>query len=322
MSLFREIEVWVPHRISGFFQIEDTPENRNTGQYSHIGSRGGGPALSAFGKTHISLIDSNKKREKSEYRIFINGEDRTMDAKTTLSVINQFDPLIKVPIELEIHHNFDLPIGCGYGSSGAGALGTALGINVLLDLGLSELEVGRIAHIAEVINHTGLGTIGGQLYGGLSLSIEPGFPFKMDFIPYLPDTRIVTGSWGPISKKSILTNPEYKKRIIEAGRNAMTKMLQKYTLSQFMDLCREFIKHTRLLEGLNLLHLQKLMDTLNTMEIYGASMNQIGQSIFCICSKTDVENVFEVFKQFNPTHTLQVLEICPHGPLITNVKKN
>ena len=77
-------------------------------------------------------------------------------------------------IAIIIKHTFDLPIGAGYGSSGAGALGIALGLNKILDLGLEDLEAAKYAHIAEVENHTGLGTAGGQFIGGFTLSIITG----------------------------------------------------------------------------------------------------------------------------------------------------
>ena len=105
-----------------------------------------------------------------------------------------------------ICHSFELPQGSGYGSSGAGALGITFGLNKLFALDLSPELLGKYAHVAEVMNHTGLGTVGGQFVGGLSISMKPGFPFAMHKIKIPDNIHIVVGSFGPISTKKILTD--------------------------------------------------------------------------------------------------------------------
>ena len=282
-----------------------------------IGSRGGGPSLSAYGKTIIKTCETStevfshlKDNTNQQFSISINGVDQTKNAKTSISVLEFMQPLLPQQFTLEITHNFDLPIGCGYGSSSSGSLGLALALDHLFNLNLSYLEAAKYAHYSDVSNHTGLGTIGGQFTGGLSISLEPGYPFKFRKIPFPDNIKIIVGSWGPIPTKDILTNMEYRQLIHEKGMKAMQSIKDDFTLGNYVKVCKDFINETHLLDKLHLDPIQKLINELNMVAEYGASMNQLGNSVFCICTQQEEQNLLEVFKKYNPTHVLKVLNIC------------
>jgi pantoate kinase len=319
VQLIREVEIWVPHRISGFFQIEDQSEFRQKGEYEKIGSRGGGPALTAYGKTRI-IIKELGPVAKFSYRIFLNNEDKTEVAKTSNTVIEILRDRIPNNISFDVYHSFDLPQGCGYGSSGCGAVGLAMGLSTIFNLGLSLLEIGKIAHYAEVTNYTGLGTVGGQIYGGLSISIEPGFPFNLDFVPIPPNLKVVTASWGAISTKHILTDPDHRKRIIASGRKAIQLMKNFYSPRHYMDVCKSYINDVELLRILNLQNLEKCICQLNQLNIYGASMNQLGESLFCFCESNQVNDIIAIINSFKPKFGPYILDICFKGAFIYQIQ--
>ena len=110
-------------------------------------------------------------------------------------------------------------MGCGYGASGAGALGVIFGLNKILDLKLSLVECGRIAHISEVINKSGLGTVCGQLASGLTILKKAGYPCSYQSISVPKDIRIITTSFGKISTKSILLDEIINSRIKDVGKS-------------------------------------------------------------------------------------------------------
>ncbi len=313
----KKIEIWVPLRISGFFQIFDPNTSLNISEISKIGSRGGGPALQAFGKTIIItyLKKKNNIHRNQNYKIYINNKDSTHIAKTSISALKILSKYIPSDNIVEIYHSFDLPLGSGYGTSGAGALGVTFGINKLFNLNLNDLELAKYAHIAEVLNHTGLGTVGGQYHGGLSISLTPGYPFNYQFIKTSEEIRIVIGCFGPISTKSILTDENYKNIIYLAGKKAMNKMLKDFTLLNYMQVCKNFLKDTQIMKSLKLDKGLELIQSLNKLPIYGASMNMLGNSVFCFCNKSQVDSVIEIFKGYNPTLALKSLKICNHGPI-------
>jgi len=323
MEKLHKVEVWVPHRISGFFQMMDPKEKVTQTDLTRIGSRGGGPALTAFGKTKITILnkdEENGKIPKINFKVLINGKDNTTKAKTSCSVVNHMVHLLPKNFNLLIEHNFDLPIGAGFGSSGAGALGIAFGLNALFQLDLTPLEAAKFAHIAEVENNTGLGTVGGQFVGGLSIMTEPGYPFQYKKIEIPENIEIVLGSWGSINTKSILTNPSYKQLIHQVGKEAMKKMNEQFSLENYMKVCKFFIKEADLLERLNLPILKNLIKSLEKLQIIGASMTQLGKSVFCICEKHISPQVVEIFNQFNPTFVTKIVNICYNGPEIKRIE--
>lgn len=310
----KKVIVEVPHRISGFFEIIDSftePEK--------IGSKGAGFCLSAVGRTEIS-VENLDKGENNEFEIFINEELYNQKAETTYFVINYIKKYIKNPLKIRVSHTFDLPVGCGYGASGAGALGTIFGLNYLIDLNLSYEERGRIAHIAEVINKTGLGTVCGQLGRGLSMLKEPGYPCVVESIKVPPDIKIICGTFGMIHTKSILANPILNLKIKEAGRKALIKLIKTPNMKTFIKASIEFVEETNILNILKLEKTKELMDNLNKLNILGASMNQLGRSIYAICKEEQQDKVFEVIESFKPEIKVFDLSINSNYPRILKVK--
>ncbi len=312
-----EILIKVPHRISGFFQIVDEINGIKIGNPEKIGSRGAGFCITAFGYTKISIQDIETSKE-NKVQILINGQEQTKNAKTTNYIFLYLKEFFKKKVKMRIDHNFDLPVGCGYGASGSGAIGTALGINFLMDLNLPYDELGKIAHIAEVENKTGLGTIAGLWHGGLSIILKPGYPFIVEKIPYPKNLKIISGTFGEIQTKSILSDPLLSLKIKDAGKKAMKRILKSPDIFIFLDESINFVKQTNLLNRLNLSECQDLMNSLNKLTNVKASMNQLGKSIFALCDSKRVNDVVEIYESYKPQVKIFDLEICTSGPIILN----
>ena len=309
------IVVKVPHRISGFFEIVDQISE----EPEKIGSRGAGFNLNSFGITEI-IIRELEKKDETRCIININQKQYNEKAETSYFIFNSIKHLIKKPLEININHRFELPVGCGYGASGAGALGLIYGLNEILGLKLDSREKGRIAHVAEVVNRTGLGTVCGQLAGGLCILTEPGYPCNHQNIQYPDDINIICGSLGMIHTKSILTDPVLNAKIKEAGKRALNKLIQDPSIEIFTKASIEFVMETNILEILNLTKVNEIMNDLNKLNIFGASMNQLGRSIFAICKNKDVPEVLEIFESYKPGVSLIETSISNKGPQIINFK--
>ncbi|MFX0073078.1 MAG: pantoate kinase [Candidatus Hermodarchaeota archaeon] len=311
----KKITVIVPHRISGFFEIVDqTKEGIKITNPERIGSTGAGFNLSAVGKTNIEIERGNDIPE-IECKIYINNTKLNQKAETTYFIFDYIRKLINRPVKIKISHNFDLPVGCGYGASGSGALGTIFGLDFLLNLNLSQNEKGKIAHIAEVINKTGLGTVCGQLSGGLCVLKKPGFPCVAEQINTPKNLRVICGTFGMIPTKSILTSETLSKKIKIAGRKALMKVLAEKSIKSFLKASIEFVEETDILNALNLTKTLQLMENLNKLNILGASMNQLGRSIFACCKETEVNKVLEVFDCFKPEIETYNLYINKNKPI-------
>jgi len=105
--------------------------------------------------------------------------------------------------EIIIKHSINVPIGAGFGTSGAAALSLALALNEVFDLGMSKIEAAQLAHIAEVECKTGLGTVAAETFGGLEIRVKPGWNRKGKAHTYLEGLRCcVFKLWSVIHKKS------------------------------------------------------------------------------------------------------------------------
>jgi len=312
----KTVTLTIPHRISGFFEIIDNPEmgdNKRTKE-EKIGSRGAGFNLTSLGTTSLSYKDLNDASQ-SECEIFINGKMMNENAETTYYIFNLIKDLLSYPLKIQIRHKFDLPVGCGYGASGSGALGTIFGLNRLLSLNLSERECGKIAHIAEVVNKTGLGTVCGQLTGSLCILEEPGFPCVSKRIKIPNNLKVICGTFGPIKTKSILSDPLLSSEIKKAGQKALKKLNRSPDISTFMKASIEFVYETKIMEILNLTEIIELIEELNKLKILGASMNQLGRSVFCIGNKKEKINALEIFSSYQPEIEIYDCEINQEDPI-------
>ncbi len=294
-----KITVEVPHRISGFFEIVDKKNGNIINTPEQIGSRGAGFNVSGKGRTDLSFENLEKGKE-SCCTIYINEEKFDKKAETTHFIFDYVKKLIKDPVKVKIEHFFDLPVGCGYGASGSGALGTIFGLNKLFNLNLGVLENGKIAHIAEVVKKTGLGTVCGQLGRGLCILKEPGYPCTYERLKSPSDLLVICGSFGTIQTKSILSDASLSSKIKRAGKIALNKLMLEPNYRSFIRVSFQFVEES---EIINILHLDRIRDLLNDLhklDIIGASMNQLGRSVYIFCKKGSENEVLEVLNTHKP----------------------
>jgi len=295
----KKVIVKVPHRISGFFEIVDEINGIKIKNPENIGSRGAGFNLNSFGTTEIHLKKLDDKLEPN-YQIYINNEELNEKAETSNYILKYCLKDLEYSYDIQVFHNFDLPVGCGFGASGCGALGCIYGLNYLLNLRLSPFEKGKLAHIAEVVNRTGLGTVCGQLGGGLSILLEPGYPCSCKPVKVPDEVIVVCGSYGAIHTKSILNDPQLNKNIKVAGKKALISLIKEPNLQKFVKISHQFVLDSNILSILNLSEIRQLLRDVNKLDIIGASMNQLGRSVFIFCYKDSEKEVQEVLSSYKP----------------------
>ena len=319
VSNTNKIIVEVPHRISGFFEIVDDENGISIKNPERIGSRGAGFNVSGVGKTVISY-KKLEKEEESQCTIYINEKKLDNNAETTYFIFDYIRKLIDYPINVKIEHFFDLPVGCGYGASGSGALGTIFGLNKLLNLNLTNLESGRIAHIAEVVNKTGLGTVCGQLGRGLCVLKEPGYPCNFARLKSPNDLLVICGSFGTIKTKSILSDESLSSKIKQAGKVALRELLSEPNYKNFVKVSFQFVENTQIMNALNLERVSDLINDLWKLDIIGASMNQLGRSVYAFCKKGEEKEVFEIYNTYKPE--IKTFNLTINNEQTIKVKEN
>lgn len=251
------MKAFVPSHITGFFAAKRQDDPLRSG------SIGCGLCLSLGATTTVQAAE--------ETEILLNGQ--ASDAPVSRFVVGK---MARSPVRVKTQ--LDMPLGAGFGASGAGALGAAYALNAYFDLGLTANGAAAIAHTAEVSNRTGLGDVIAQDTGGLVIRIEAGAPGLgiVDRIPVQP-LKISYVVRGPISTKEVLSDQKTMQEINCAGEAALKELLRRPTLKDFMLLSRRFASQIGIASDWAL-------DAIEAVEAAGgmASMIMLGDSVFAI----------------------------------------
>jgi pantoate kinase len=250
-------KAFAPAHISGIFIIDIKKD----------------PVLSGSMGCGICLEDGavTKVSAAKETTVKINGA--VTDAPTTLTAIKLLTPK---PVLVETTLN--IPVGAGFGASGAGALSAVIALNEALSMDLTLKDMARAAHVAEVTNRTGLGDVTGMTFGGVVVRKKAGAPF-LGIIDKIPcrDTTISWVSFGEIHTKSVLSDDLKKKNINKAGKYRLKELLKKPTLENFFLQSAAFSKDIELMSNC-------VKDAIEAVEAAGgiASQAMLGDTVFAI----------------------------------------
>ncbi len=246
-------QAFVPGHITGFFTKDSDPDP------TKAGSRGCGIALTDGVTVTV--------REAESVSVALNGDEIAMEAVERV--------LGALQVTAEVRGITDLPLGAGFGVSGAMALGAALGANTVFDRKLSQNELVTIAHGAEVQAGTGLGDVVAQDRGGVTIRLEPGGPQDnvLDGIPVR--RRIEYHSIGELATDEVLGGDT--DIITAAGKKALSDVVKEPTLPRFMRASREFARESSLLTT-------AVRDViLDVNEVGGtAAMAMLGETVFAL----------------------------------------
>jgi len=218
-----DARAFVPGHVTGFFTVDrdDDP--------TKAGSRGGGIALSDGVSVTVEPA--------TETTVELDGETVEMDAvERVLSALRA---------EARVTAETPLPLGSGFGVSGAMALGTALATNAALERGLSYNELVTIAHGAEVQAGTGLGDVVAQARGGVPLRLEPGGP-QYNYVDAVPErARVEYHTLGELSTPDVVGGDT--EALTTAGERALSTTVKEPTLPTVMRASRQFSREADLL---------------------------------------------------------------------------
>jgi pantoate kinase len=246
-------EAFVPGHVTGFFTVDRGSNPTETG------SRGGGLALSDGVRVTVSPAE--------ETQVELDGREMGMGAVER--VLDALDATARVT------GTTPLPLGAGFGVSGAMALGTALAGNAVFDRRLSYNELVTIAHGAEVQAGTGLGDVVGQARGGVPLRLEPGAPAH-NYVDAVPArTRVEYHTLGEVSTAEVVGGETDV--LTGAGELALSQVVKEPTLETFMRASRQFSREADLLTP-------AVRDVVTDVTEAGgdAAMAMLGETVFAL----------------------------------------
>jgi pantoate kinase len=255
------VTCFAPGHITGFFTIHENDE----------------PALK--GTTGCGIVLNRGVTAKvcvgpdiTETEIFLNGSRK--QAYVTSHLVAS---LSCEPVRIESHT--DIPVGCGFGASGAGALATSYCLNDLLSLGLTQNELVEAAHIAEVVGGGGLGDVEAQAHGGIVIRKRPAPITKGGLLDCIvsPSFSVHCVALGKLSTKKTLADSSVAGKINIAGKTAMKNLLRSPTIEEFMRQSRSFSFELDLLS-------KRAIDIIEAVEAVGgfASQAMLGDAVFAV----------------------------------------
>lgn len=305
----KEAVAFSPCHITGFFQILDQPINS-----LHVGSRGAGVSISHGVETKVKV----KKSLENLLKINVNGSSPD-SAEVSAYIVNIFLSHFREieNFEITVSHRVKVPIGAGFGTSGAAALSLALALNEVFDLGMSRIEAAQLAHIAEVECKTGLGTVIAETFGGLEIRVKPGAPGigEIKHIPISKNHVVASLNFGQSPTKKALTNEEICKRINEFGGKLVDKLIEEPNITNFLKFSRQFAEYIGLITS----RIRKVLDATEAANIV-CSMPMFGESVFTLIEQKSLKEVLTIFGKYGSNGQIIVSKIDFEGARPLNGK--
>jgi pantoate kinase len=259
---------FAPGHITGFFEPVFSED------FNRTGSRGAGVNITLGAISEVIVEPSNSQN----IMIFLNGKKSSAPV-TTLAVKHLIG---NNTLRIIIKTKLELPLGQGFGMSGAGALSACLSLVELIE-NISTEDAIRAAHFAEVQSRKGLGDVIASCFGGIEIRKEPGLP-PWGVIEHIPGQfEIVLCVIGKkIDTKKVLINQSLVNQISEYGRLYTKKILEKPSIENFFKLSKEFTFKTNIAD-------ENIKNAIVEIENYGlASMCMLGNSIFAVGKTQDL----------------------------------
>ncbi|MBD3406713.1 MAG: pantothenate kinase [Candidatus Lokiarchaeota archaeon] len=280
----RHAKAFVPGHITGLFRIHD-----NFADPLQRGSTGAGFSVKLGTITSIEVIESPASM------IVVDYNDIQIEGPVTRTVTQNMLDDIGESYKIHVKHQSGLPIGVGFGASGAGALGTAFALGSIFSDKYDNQTLAQIAHLAEVENHSGLGDVIAQTVGGFELRTHPGAPGigKIVNIPTSSDFSVVLAGGTGLDTSKILTNSDQRDKINRVGENLVKKIIDSPKLDTFIQCSQEFAFSTDLAN-------KRIRQALQHLEESGfekSGMVMLGNSVFCFCTKKQTDEVSKILSR-------------------------
>ena len=271
---------FVPAAISGFFSPVITDS------YFTTGAKGGGVTIDRGVWVDVIV------RENSglEVLTFLNGKlILNSIAEYVVKQILRDDANYKIVIRL----NTEVPVSSGYGTSAASAYAAAMAINHLFKLNLPFDYLMFIAHKADIVFKTGLGSVCGYVSPGFVLIKRAGAPHlaKIINLDYDDDIIVFTAWRNGVDKRRILGNSKRLEDIAKIGDKTLDKILSNPSLPNFFRRCWEFT----IKAGFVTPWVKRVVSKLNNLDgVIGVAQTQIGEAIFGAVKRESLYNIERV----------------------------
>jgi len=209
---------------------------------------------------------------------------------------------------LTLEQSMGVPVGCGFGASAAAAISAVYAAAAAMGLRLAKRELAYYAHVADIVEQTGLGTVSVTYDGtGAGAITRAGAPGVSEFlnVECPGGTRIVTASLAPFKKSNAISRPDTVKRINDLGDRALRRVAASPTLETLAS------EGERFSEGLGLMTVE-VRDLARLAKASGAShasQNMIGYAVHALTTAARADAVAAALRGSSPKPLVEVFEI-------------
>jgi pantoate kinase len=298
---------FAPGHITGFFEICDEPEDP-----LEKGSRGAGVSVEKGVTTSVEI----KPADTLQLHLEMNGNTSNPLPVSEGVITRMLEFLLDKSFDITVKHEVALPVGCGFGTSGAGALSLALAMNEALHLGLEQSKAAQIAHITEVELHTGLGSVIAETVGGIEIRSRAGAPGigQVEILPSSSEYIVVCLPFGALPTPTFLQSADARQRINEQGGMLTDALRGHPTVANFLEYSRHFAEHIGIISD-------RVRAVLQETDLRGITCSTaiFGENVFTLVLPDQVENVVTIFEKHKlPEYDVLVLNVDCQGARIVN----
>jgi pantoate kinase len=276
---------FAPAVISNFFVVHNEGLALLPPDLSLVGATGGGFTLSKGVYSNAWVVPSSSRAVS----VAVNG-DASYPADTTKKAVELLLEGAKhPPVLVELVQTVEVPIGAGFGSSSASALSAVMAVAAALELSLTKEQVATFAHQADIVRHTGLGTVSSTYnHSGAAIIVRPGGPgvARLRLVTVPNGVRVVTACLSRKPKANLISSTRKRERINRLGEIALERASD-LRLDSLLEAGHEFAAGlglmTRAVEHLVAAALEK--------GALGASQNMVGNSMHAVVREDDLPSV-------------------------------
>jgi len=271
-----------PAHITGFFKPELTLKKPEL-----IGSTGVGFSIKHGITTSVTIEGSTKTT------VNINNTGyKSNNNNVSEFIVKEFLKLTKKCFVVNVTHDTTIPIGHGLGCSGAVALSLSLALNKAFNFKYSKIEVGQIAHNAEIVCNTGLGDVLATYYGGFEIRTKCGAPGigLVKKIHIDNSLMVIIGCLSSIHTKKLI---QKSKKASTLGNEMINKFYQTEDNDEFHDMSLKFAQHMNIITP----KMNLIINELRQNKIK-CGVALFGETIFAIIHKNMAKKVFGIMEKY------------------------
>ncbi len=301
----RVARAFAPAVISTFFVIQDEALHTRPFDFQRVGATGGGFTLSRGVFTGASVAEGGPPA----IIVRVNGNARFRATTTKKAVELLLGATGKARTRVELEQEVQVPIGAGFGTSSASALSAVMAVASALGLDLSKEKIASYAHQADILCHTGLGTVSSTYdHVGAGVIIRAGGPgvalVKSVKVP--PGVRVVTVSLSALrGKRSLLSSPKLRERVNALGREALEAASSDLSFESLLAAGQKFAERL----GLETPTIKRLIATSMEEGALAASQNMVGNSMHAIVLAKGLERLVASLSSVSPSARIDVFRI-------------